>query len=69
MKSIRIYDDAGNECLTIDGTRQEREAIEGYKLELTAPGSALTPWTLPIAVDVVDGGTDAARDAADADAG
>lgn len=47
-KSIRIYDDAGNECLTIDGTRQEREAIEGYKLELTAPGSALTPWTLPI---------------------
>ena len=48
-KSIRIYDEAGNECLTIDGTRQEREAIEGYKLELTAPGSALTPWTLPIA--------------------
>lgn len=47
-KSIRIYDDAGNECLTIDGTRQEREAIEGYKLELTAPGAAPTPWTLPI---------------------
>lgn len=48
-KSIRIYDAQGNESVVIDGTRQQREDIEGYELELTAPGATLTPWTLPIA--------------------
>lgn len=37
-KSIRIYDDKGDECITIDGTRQPREAIDGSELPVTAPG-------------------------------
>lgn len=55
-KSIRIYDAQGNESVVIDGTRQQREDIEGYELELTAPGTTLTPWTLPIAKTTVPAG-------------
>lgn len=55
-KSIRIYDAQGNESVVIDGTRQQREDIEGYELELTAPGATLTPWTLQIAKTTVPAG-------------
>ena len=38
-RSIRIYDNSGDECIVIDGTRQPREVLDGYELEITNPGS------------------------------